>query len=431
MIENPFYEKTAIIGGIQMAEQPKKPHKNKKQVRTFRSVLRRETKRILNKINAFRLPINDNLFQTIIKLTVTVAAVAAVAFVCISDADISPSGTVRGFKDKRVLSHASGQGYPAEINGSRSIDAETVSHGTAVLTDTAYTVYDVKGRELISQTHYMASPAMKTADRYTLLFDRMGTAYTLKTLSGSVCSGETDHAIVAGAVSRSGRFAFVTNYDTAHSYVHVFSKNGKSLHKWKSGSYHISDISVSPSGHTVAMCGVTTENGKLKSAIIIQKVGGNANLREYTFDDTLLVAVQFTGDGSVTAIGDDKAVRLRVNEEKTQVYSYAGRTLTAYDISDNGQLALAFSPHSDGQNTSVAVINAACEEIANVATDLTSPYMELTNSRINLISQSRFYSYNFSGKLMASADIPADSQSVLTSGGKVLIRGITTVSEAS
>ena len=32
---------------------------------------------------------------------------------------------------------------------------------------------------------------------------------------------------------------------------------------------------------------------------------------------------------------------------------------------------------------------------------------------------------------MASADIPADSQSVLTSGDKVLIRGITTISEAS
>lgn len=387
--------------------------------------------RILNKINAFRLPVNDNLFQTVIKLTITAAAVAAIAFAGLSDADISVRGTVRGFKDKRVLSHASGQGYPAEINGSRSIDADTVSHGTAVLTDTAYTVYDVKGRELISQTHYLASPAMKTADRYTLLFDRSGTAYTLKTLSGNVCSGETDYSIVAGALSRSGRFAFVTNYDTAHSYVHVFSKNGKSLHKWKSGSYHISDISISPSGHTVAMCGVTTENGKLKSAVIIQKVGGNANLREYLFDDTLLIAVQFTGDSSVAVIGDNKAARLRVNEEKMQVYSYAGRTLTGYDISDNGQLALAFSPHSDGQNISVVVINTACEEIANLATDLVSPYMELTNSRINLISQSRFYSYNLTGKLMASADIPADSQSVLTSGGKVLIRGITAITEAS
>lgn len=415
-----------------MAEQPQKPKKSKnvkKKLRQTQRVLTRGAGRILNKINTFRLPVNENLFQTAVKLTVTAAAIAAVAFVCISDADISPSGTVRGFRDKRVLSHSSGQGYPAEINGSRSIEADAVSHGTAVLTDTSYTVYDIKGRELISQTHYMASPTMKTADRYTLLFDRMGTAYTLRTLSGSVCTGETDHAIVAGAVSRSGRFAFVTNYDTAHSYVHVFSKNGKSLHKWKSGSYHITDISISPSGHTVAMCGVTTENGQLKSTVIIQKVGGNANLREYTFDGTLLVAVQFTGDGSVAAIGDDKAVRLRVNEEKTQIYSYAGRTLTGYDTSDNGQLALTFS--SDGQNTSAVVINAACEEIANVATDLISPYMELTNSRINLISQSRFYSYNFSGKLMAFADIPADSQSVLTSGGKALIRGITTISEVS
>ncbi len=415
-----------------MAEQPKKPQKNKKTTQKRRQIQRvQRIQRILNRINAFRLPVNENLFQTIVKLTVTTAAVAAIAFVCLSDADISVRGIIRGYRDKSVLSHAAGQGYPAELNGSRSIDAETVSHGTAVLTDTAYTVYDVKGRELISQPHYMASPAMKTADRYTLLFDRRGTAYALKTLSGSVCSGTTDHTIVAGAVSRSGRFALVTNYDTAHSYVNVFTKNGKSLHKWKSGSYHISDISISPSGHTVAMCGVTTQDGKLKSVVIIQKVGGSANLREYTFEDTLLFAVRFTSDSSVTAIGDDKAVRLRVNEEKAQVYSYAGRTLTGFDVSDNGNLALAFSAHSDGQNTGVVVLNTACEEVANLSTALISPDMELTNSRINLISQSRFYSYNLDGKLMASADIPADSQSVLTSGDKILIRGITTISEAS
>lgn len=383
-----------------------------------------------NVINTFELPFQDMTRKTAGKIAITAAALMSVVVLIAAGADLSPAAIAQGAKDKRALAGASGEGYPFDIDGSRAISAAGISNGTALLTDTNYIVLNGDGREVISEAHYMASPIMQTADRYTLLFDRRGNSYALKTLSGSICSGKTGNAIITGAVSRSGRFALVTQYDTANSYVFVYSKSGSVLHKWKSSTYHISDITVNPSGSLIAMCGVTTtDEGQLKSCVIIQKVGGSQNLREYVFDGTLLFSVRFTDSDSVTAVGDDMAARVSAGAEKKLTYSYDGRTLTGFDISDNGNLALALSAHSDGQNTTVTVLNSSCHEVVSLETALDSPYVELTNSRINLIGASEFYSYNFGGKSVKNASIPADSESVLTSQGKVLVKGISTITK--
>lgn len=392
--------------------------------------LKRKGTVLFHRINAFRLPFRDIDVKTAGKLAVTAAAVLALAAVMISGADLSPAAIVRGARDKRALSAASGEGFPFDVRGSRALSMERVSNGTAVLTDTSCTVLNRDGKEVISETHYMANPVMKTADRYILLFDKKAKSYHLCTLSGRICSGQVDHSIITGAVSRSGNFALVTKHDTANAHVYVFSKAGDVLHKWKSSVYHISDITVSPSGHLIAMCGVAADNdGNLRSSVIIQKVGGSENLREYVFDGTLMFSVRFADNDSVIAIGDDLMARVSAGSEKQLTYGYDGRTLTGFDISDSGSAALALSPHSDGQNASVVVVNASCREVISLETALDAPRVELTGNRVNMIGQSRFYSYTLGGKLADAQEIPADGQSVLTSEGNVLVEGISTITK--
>ena len=412
-----------------MAEE-KVPSGLKKKMDDITAKMDAATVKMTNTVNTFELPFDDIVRKTAGKIAITAAALVSVVALIAAGADLSPAAIAQGAKDKRALSGASGEGYPLDINGSRAITADGIANGTALLTNSNYIVLDGDGREVISEAHYMASPVMKTADRYTLLFDRRGNSYTLKTLSGSICSGKTDNAIITGAVSRAGRFAVVTQYDTANSYVYVFSKSGSVLHKWKSSAYHISDVTVNPSGSLIAMCGVTTtDDGQLKSSVIFQKVGGSKNLREYVFDGTLMFSVQFADSDNVIAVGDDTAARVTANYERELTYPYGGRTLTGFDISDNGSLALALSAHSDGQNSTVTVLNASFHEVVTVETSLDSPYVELTNSRINLLGASEFHSYNLSGKPVKTVEIPADSESVLTSEGKVLVKGISTITK--
>lgn len=383
----------------------------------------------VNKMNSDNSPPDSDKAKIIVKSIFAVLAVLSVFALVISGADLSPSAIVQSAKDKKMLSNASGDGYPIDIDGMRTISMKSIPNGIAVLTDTNYMAFDNSGRQIVSSAHYMASPVMKTAGRYTLLYDENSMTYVLKTLSGNLLSGKTDNLIVTGALSKSGKFALVTHYDNAFSYISVYSKGGKILHKWRSGNYYISDIAISPSGNYIAMSGVNTDGGVMKSCVIIQKVGESENLREYTFNGTMLFSVDFADAERVVAVGDNICSHLWVNEERQSNFDYNGQIIKNFDLSENGNIALVLSQYSDGKNCQITLINSSGKDIANISTSLTSPSVNLTNNRVNLVSQSHFYGYSFDGKLTDKAEIPADSQSSVTSNGKILVNGVTAISE--
>lgn len=404
-------------------------HKGFKNISSITDNVASTVKNSINKINSDNSPPDSDRAKIIVKSIFAALAVLSVLTIIISGADLSPSAIAQSVKDKKVLSNATGDGYPVDIDGSRTISMTNIPNGAAILTDTNYMVLNNDGQKVTSAAHYMASPVMRTAGRYTLLYDENSMTYVLKTLSGNLLSGKTEDSIVTGALSASGKFALVTHYDTAFSYVCVYSKSGSILHKWKSGNYYISDIAISSSGNYIAMSGINTDGGIMKSCVIIQKVGGNQNLREYTFNNTLLFSIDFTDTDKVMAVGDNLCAQLWVNEEKQTTFDYNGQNIIGFDLSDNGNIALVLSQYSDGKNCHVSVINSVGETIADISTQLTSPSVELTSNCINLVSQAHFYSYNFNGQLTDDVEVPADSQSTITSGSKILVKGVTTISE--
>lgn len=391
--------------------------------------IERKVKRTINNVHFDGSLLDSTKVKTLVKLIFVSLALFSVIFLVVSRADLSLSAIVSGIRDKKVLSQADGEGYPVEIEGSRSVDIESVSNGTAVLTDTNYMVFNDKGQRVVSYAHYMASPAMKTAGRYTLLYDEGNMSYSLKTLSSSILSKKSEKSIITAALSRTGRFVLVTNHETTFSEVSVYSKSGNLMHQWRSSNYYINAVGISESGSHIAMCGVTTENGVMKSCVIIQRVGDDKNLQEYIFSDTLMLSVCFSDSDSVTAIGDNICAQLDVNSNNQTKYDYSGSTLTGFDTDSNGNTALVISQHTDGRNSSVVVLNKKGEKIAALATQLTSPCVELSSSRINLVAQSHFYSYNYDGSTVDEAEVPADSQESVTSGGKTLIMGVTRITE--
>ena len=209
-----------------------------------------------------------------LKICITAAALMAAVTLFIAGADLRPSEIAQGFRDKNAFLHASGRGYPIEIHGSRTVRAQHVTCGTAVLTDVSYTLYDGRGREVITESHHFTSPSMECAGKYSLLFDRPGQSYVLRNLTGTACSGSLEDSIICGAVSESGKFALVTNSELINANVNVFSRDGRQIYKWKSVENKISDVTVSPSGRHIALSGVSTRKGVMIYTVIVQEIGG-------------------------------------------------------------------------------------------------------------------------------------------------------------
>ena len=55
---------------------------------------------------------------------------------------------------------------------------------------------------------------------------------------------------------------------------------------------------------------------------------------------------------------------------------------------------------------------------------MTAHYFDLENRKVNLLYQSGVSSYNYKGKLLRQSEVQADCQSVLTSGGRLLAKGV-------
>ena len=403
--------------------------KLKEKVRSKADGLRQKTGRLINDPRGVRgLPGNDAV-KLAVKGAAAAAAVAAVLMMIIAGADLRPSAVMEGIKDKQLFAHASGEGFPVDISGSRIIKIGCVTKGTAVLTDTTYTIYDRKGRSVISDNHRLSSPSMVTAGHYALLFDRMGMDFTVRTLSGVRCKGSTEASIICADICSSGRFVLVTQSETTNGLVIVYSPDGREEYRWKSVDNKIADVSISPSGRYIALSGVSAQNGTLVSTVIVQKVGAKKNVREFTLEDTLVIDIAFIDNARIAAVGDDSAAYFDINSGKTDLYPYNDRTLNCYDFSENGDMALVFSQNSDGRNSSVTVIDRNCQEKASIATAMTSPYVSLKDGRIHLLSKNVVSSYHYSGKLIRTAEVPADCHEIFFSQGKLLANGVMYIKE--
>lgn len=366
---------------------------------------------------------NDDI-KIIVKGITAAAALISVVMLIVTGADLRPSAVVQGFRDKYAFTHASGEGFPVSFTGNRIVGISNVKRGTAVLTNTKCLVVDGNGRQVSSVNHLLSSPEMESDGGYILLYDSMGKDYTVRTLSGEKCSGVTENSIICADMSASGVFALVTNSETNNARLAVYSPDGGVLHKWKSVNYKISDVAVSPSGQYIAVCGYSTGDGVLVTTVILQKVGIKRNLKEFKFENTLIADIEFDGNSKLVAVGDEFATFLSVKDDNNTIYDYNGRTLNSYDLSEDGDLALVFSEHSDGRNSSVVVIGADTKEKAVIETEMTAPYVDLENGRVNLLYQSDVSSYNYKGKLLRQSEVQADCQSVLTSGGRLLAKGV-------
>lgn len=375
------------------------------------------------------VPPDGNAVKLAVKLAMTAAAVAAVLLMLLAGADLSPSAVLQGMKDKHAFTHASGRGFPIEVHGSHAIGTACVTKGTAVLTDTSFTIYDSKGREVVNESHHIASPLMENAEKFSLLYDKMGKKFMLRTLSGKKCSGETEDSIICADVAPTGRFAFVTSSELTNAKVAVYSSEGEIIHRWKSVDNKLSDIALSPSGKYVAVSGVSAKNGVLVSSVIIQQVGAKKNLWELTFEDSLIIDIRFCGNARIAAIADDFAGYIDIDSGRLTDYPFNSRILNCYDIKDNGEMALVFSENSDGRNASVVVIDDECHTLAEIDTSMTSPYVDLEGGRISLLDESEVICYNYKGKHIARAEVSADCQGIFTSQGRLLAKGMMTLAD--
>lgn len=332
-------------------------------------------------------------------------------------------------KDTPVM-NGSGDGFPVAVSGGSAIQMDELAGGIAVLSDNTLTVITKNSKEAVSRAHFMSDPVMKTAGRYAMLIDAGNRAYRLETVSDTLISSSVDTMLLGCDVADNGTFALVMSGNGMLSTVEVHSRNGDIRHKWSTALYYIANAALSADGRYLAMSGINAEDGKLKSVVIIHRVGVEGEIAHFTLDNELLLDLGFSDAGTLFAVGEKSAMIITENCTECNTISLGGNTMCS-DISGTTGAAVYVSTVEDNSRGRLILFDTRGNERCSVTTGIYGTAICLSESGCSLLGRGVVASYRLNGDTIGSRQTGSASCDVQLLDAKLYILEGTNVSQIS
>ena len=264
-----------------------------------------------------------------------------------------------------------GEGYPVEAPSGKSKGMSELDGLLCVTSDSSLLMYNARGAEIYNVKHQMADPQSSIRDNMLLMFDQGAKSYALYQKNVPLADGHTDYVIYTGAVSSKGTFALATRSEDYLSQVRVYSKNGVEKYTWNYSDKIISAVALSPSGNKMAVSGLYTEDGTIKSQLLLYNDGELVDTRD--FDNALICSLLYVGEGEIRGITDQGAFLISDKGKLMGEYDYKSQPLAAYCNTPESTVLLLGDYRQDGGYDVVALNSemnrkSSCEIKGNIHT---------------------------------------------------------------
>ncbi|MCI8497436.1 MAG: hypothetical protein HFE85_04195 [Clostridiales bacterium] len=306
---------------------------------------------------------NKKQAKLIIKILIAVAIVL-IGFIWFVNRDRLTPERISEWMNSTFAAMGEGPGYPVSIDGTKAYALEPMGNEVAVLTDTAFEVFNSTAKTVVKEQHGFSHPAMRTTDDRTLIFDRGGTGYRVTAKSGTLFDGKTGDAILCASMGKSGGYAIATRSQEGYvAQIRAYNAKYEEIFKWQS-SQQVVDLAVSPDGKKAAAVLLNTKDGALTSTIAVMEFSSGSMVTKEV-PDTLLTAAAWCG-GRIVAVGDSRCVSINEEGGDFQQASFYEGYLAGYHFSDNA-VAVAVSPYEDRRDCVLMLLDANCGELLSEA----------------------------------------------------------------
>lgn len=272
--------------------------------------------------------------------------------------NLAPANVLQWVKSS-VVGIGVGDGFPKTFSGSTVEPGNFLSCEKNVIyaSDTALTVCNPTGKELLNFQHSYGSPAVCAAGSRVLLYNLGGKDAASTTVGGSTQNLSVNQSILGGAISADGHCALISGTDGYCGKLTAFTPAGKALSYYWFSDYYPTAVALNPSGTKAAVTGVSAKDGSLVSAVyIINLSSGKTVLPKTVCTGNLFHAVAWNTENTVEAVGDSSAVFLNASSGEKKEYGFGGSHLTAYSF-DGGRLALGLMPFEGSENQKFVVLD--------------------------------------------------------------------------
>lgn len=278
--------------------------------------------------------------------------------------NLAPANVVE-WAQARIVGMGVGDGFPHSIAGTSVQPQNFLSEDKNIcfVSDTSLTVLNSTAKELVSRQHSFSDPILRLNGGRMLIYNLGGRGCQLESLNRTVQKISLKENLIAGALSRQGEYALITEADGYRGELTAYTADGREqFHYWFS-DYYPTAVALNPDGSAAVVTGVNTENGVIKSAVYLLNLNSSKAQKPLVVEDgNMLFDVCWNGDSAVAAFGDQSAVLIDASSRSKTEYSYGGKLLTAYCASAD-LTVLALSSYEGSSDSGLVILNRSGEKI--------------------------------------------------------------------
>lgn len=255
-------------------------------------------------------------------------------------------------------------GYPVAIDRSSQRQLASIGSRIAVVSEGDLSIYNSAGREVLSSRLNYQNPIAVSAGKWLMLFDRGGTALSIRMGSRTLIEQNFDLKLYTAALAADGGYAVVTGSNGYLAQMMVYDSNFNERFTWYSSENMLYLLSFDPHAQMIAAAGVSTSGGMLRSTIVLFSVSNGTELYKTTIDNELILGLHISVDGEATVVTDRSLARLSKTGEVTGRASFNGEKVGAFAIDSGGRVAAALGDYEKRHHMELMLFDKSAKPIA-------------------------------------------------------------------
>ncbi len=276
--------------------------------------------------------------------------------------------------------------------------------------------YNAAGARTLYETTACVSPVVEVGEKYLLLYDAGGTAYSIYTTLAAVSFGETESPIQCAAMSDSGVYAIASRAQDSKYTVTLYSDSFREIARYYRDTY-VTDIAVSKSGEQLAILSVVSAHSSLDGVLTLCKAG-TTDTMDIPLGKTLPLCVSYLSDGTLAVVTDGGVHLYDRDGTEKSVFSFDDTMLTAMDFSAS-RVVVACREDTLGSTSRIYVISSDGTVLSETATSekITAVYASDGVRTAYVSDQNSVWYTDASGALTKMASYTGNLLSLCEIGG--------------
>lgn len=329
-----------------------------------------------------------------------------------------------------VLGNA-GNGYPVNLIGTEVKSGNfAVNQGhVAYASDTSFVTLNSTGSEVANVQLRYSKPVMKSSGNRFLTYGIGTTGYQIQDFDGMLYSGEAEGAIYTADITSNGVYGIVTEGSGYLSILYVFNCNNNRIYKYSFSEYYINSIALNSDGSGGIACGITSDNGAVKTGVYMLDFTKEEPVSQYSIDGDTIVDCDYLNDNRAVLVGQSSSYIIKRGEENYVTIKYDSKTLANYCFNpDTNSFALALSKSGDGRSCVIEIYNDNGDKTSSIDTNYGAESISLYKGTVAILDGNTAYGFNSEGNQLYSCDTGTGSKRlILTSDNTAYVLSVNQV----